>query len=500
MTQTLNLPDFEFESDAQLAHFLPSFDGRWSAQTREILKASGSSKLELNGSWAATPTDWTCPVCRRGKPEIARLTPAGVVLCQLDNHHDHLGDEGVRILWRGQEKPKDRDRIDALHSAVQACMALAERFHATLVCNDCNAADGAAKSALSGQVDPDFSFAPSEIARFIRAAPNRPHDVDIAAALAVWLEVADDLRDRLAFMKVMADRIAAGRHTREGSGYRPDHKAMLLTDVVGAALDDRWKVERLPGSVAKRSIQRDGFASSAKASPRRRVAIPSAADLERFTAGARPGEFWHAPDPEWRCACCDRSRLEMLRQSPKSLLWTAGAHRRRVFSVEARQDALWARNGWYDQGLTYGDHEIVWVCKDCRQIITDAKQTGQHLTDDCLSVADIRSLLVSAKPHERPEYDRQAAAERARNNLEMMAAVNAYDGHRRRCLDLFYRRRHLLRFHREPEVDQHQMEAIWEEHVDESRRPAHLAWLLDEGRRFSEANARDKWPRDEPSS
>ena len=216
----LHLPDFDFADDPTLERFLPSFDGRWSGQTKDILKALGSQRLELNANWADTPTDWTCPVCRRWKPEIARLTPTGVVLCQLDRHHDHLGDEGVRILWRGQQRPTDRASQDALHSAIQACMALGERFHASLVCNDCNAADGAAKSALAGVVHPEFSFAPSEIARFIQVTPNRPHEIDAETARAVWLEVADDVRDRLAFMEVMARRIAEGRHCREDRAMR----------------------------------------------------------------------------------------------------------------------------------------------------------------------------------------------------------------------------------------------------------------------------------------
>lgn len=314
----LELPDFDFADDPTVERFLPSFDGRWSQQTKAIQKALGVQRLELNGNWAGVPTDWCCPVCRRYKPEIARLTPAGVVLCQLDRHHDHLADEGARILWRGQQKQPDRARQDALHSAIQVCMVLGERFHQTLVCSDCNAADGAAKSALAGVVHPEFSFAPSEIARFIRVAPNRSHEVDLEAARAVWLEVADDVRDRLSFMEVMARRVAEGRHSREGSGYTPHHKATLLTDVLSAAGHPRMQVEWLAGAVEKRSIQRDGFASSVNKPPKKAVSVPTLDDLARFTAGQHERDFWHAPAEDWQCAACDRSRFEMLRKAPKS--------------------------------------------------------------------------------------------------------------------------------------------------------------------------------------
>ena len=279
-----------------------------------------------------------------------------------------------------------------------------------------------------------------------------------------------------------------------GSSYAPHRQVVLLTDILSAAGHSRISVEWLAGPIEKRSIQRDGFASSAKKPSQKAVSVPTLDDLARFTGGLGPTDFWHAPPEDWRCAACERSRFEMLRKSPKSGLWTAGAHRRRFFTGEGRIDALWRRNGWYDHGLTFGDHETVWICKDCRQIITDAKQTGRHLTDDCLSVADIRALLISARPHERPEYDRQAAARRAMENAEIMAAIEEYDLHRRRCLDLFYDRRRLLRSNREADVDQWQLEAVWEDHVEESQRRVHLTWLIDEGRRFAEASARDRWP------
>lgn len=485
-----DLPDFAFANDGQMGESFPSLDGRWSEQTKRIRVALGSDLVDLNGSWADTPTDWRCPVCRRLKPEIARLSPTGVILCQLERHHDHLGDEGNRILWLRQRKPEDRASADALHSAIKVCTPLCERFYPVLVCSDCNAADGAAKALLSDEIEPEFSFAPSEIARFIRVAPNRPHEIVEDLARALWRDAEADVRDRLAFMSVMADRIADGRHIREGSGYTPDHKAILLTDILGAASLDRARVEGLSGVVSARSIQRDGFASSAKPPARKKTAIPTLADLECFTAGVRPGDFWHEPSDGWRCAACDRSRFEMLRKSPKSNLWTAGAHRRRVFVAERRPEASFARSGWSDPGLMFGDHEVVWVCKDCRQVVTDAKHTSQHLTDDCLSVADVRLFVAGTRAHERPEYDRQAAARLARGNFEVMAAIDDYDRHRKRCLDLFYSRRQLLRHETAVVVDAHLVQAVWADYVEPSDRAAHLAWLIEEGQRYAEANAR----------
>lgn len=494
--ERFGLPDLTHADDATMEHYLPSFDGRWSAQTKALLAAFGAKGLELNRSWAERPVNWGCPVCRRSKDQIARLTSAEVLLCRLDWHHDHLGDEGVRILSRGQVKHADRALREALWSAIRVCRPLAERFRPILVCNDCNAADGAAKLALAGLVHPDFSFAPSEIAGFIRVGPNRPHEIDPDQARAIWLEVAEDVADRLAFMEIMAGRIAQGRHAQEGAGYQPDVASMMLADLLNADTYTPGGVDGLVGKVQARSIKRDGFASSAKASVRKQAAVPTPDDLARFTSGLLAGDFWHAPPQDWCCAACDRSRIEMLRRAPTSGLWTAGAHRRRVFTAEMRPEARWRRNGWYDAGLIFGDHSLVWICKDCRMVITDAKQTGENLIDDCLSVADVRELLTSIRPHERPTYDRQAAAQRALDNAEISAAIVEYDEHRRRCLNLFFQRRQLRRVNSDAEIDQHQLETVWEEVDDAVERLRQLRWLIAEGERYAHANARDRWPPD----
>lgn len=492
--ERLGLPDFTLADDATMERYFPSLDGRWSTQTKALVAALGAKGLELNKSWAERPVNWSCPICQRSKPEIARLTPSGLLLCQLDWHHDHLGDCGGAILWRGQTKHADQVRRDALSSAIQVCRPLAERFSTILVCNDCNAADGAAKLELAGLIHPDFSFAPSEVARFIRVAPNRPHEVDLGVARAIWLEAADDVADRLAFMEVLARRIAEDRHSQEAAGFQPHVGLTMLTDVLRADARMRSSVEGLADAVQTRSIQRDGFASSLKRSSRKSAATPTPADLAEFSANLRPTDFWHAPPPDWQCAACDRSRFEMLRRAPKSGLWTAGAHRRRLFVPETCADALRWRHGWSDGGLTYGDHHWAWICKDCRQIVTDTKQTGQNLIDDCLSVADVRTLLITVQPHERPVYDRRAAAQRALDNAEITDAIAEYDDHRRRCLGLFFQRRHLRRTNGDADVEQFQLVSVSEDFTNEDGHLALLRWLIGEGERYAQADARDRRP------
>ncbi len=491
-------PDIASADDSDLARLLPSFDGRWSGQTQEIMRRFRTARLELDGNWASVAVDWQCPVCLRHKPDLARLTDAGVVLCRLDLHHDHLGAAGVDILWKGQARPAERAAREALSSAVQVCSSLAERFQPLLVCCDCNAADGAAK-ALLADAPQDLSFAPSEIARFIRPSPNRKHVVLPDKVTREWGEIADDVMERLEFMRVMADRIRSGRHVREGVPYRPGLIATLFGDLSRASGRSSSAPGKLHAAIAARSIQRDGYKSSLVSRPAALADVPTLADLAAFTANRASSDFWDEPGQDWCCAACDRGRLQILRRAPKSRLWTAGAHRRRVFRVETRPTALRWRNLRPGASPAYRDHETIWICKDCRQIVTDTKIRGHDLSDECLSVDDLRDVLIAVEPHQRPVYDALEAGRRAEEGYEAAWAMVEYDEHRQRCLDLFYNRRSLMRKASEAQVQAWQLEAVTDEHVRASERPAVLAWLLEEGRVFAEANVPLNAFRDRPS-
>ena len=114
--------------------------------------------------WARVGPDWTCPSCRRSKFEILRWTmrfPRTANrfedwMAGLHEHHDHARS------WTGVGTA---------------------RFLSTIICDQCNAADGAAKRRL--RLPENFSFSPSEIGRFVVATPHGKHaiDYDIAASI-----------------------------------------------------------------------------------------------------------------------------------------------------------------------------------------------------------------------------------------------------------------------------------------------------------------------------
>ena len=472
-----------------------SVDGRWSRQSREILAALGSDKLDLNSNWASVRWDWACPVCQRRKPQIARLSASGVVMCHLERHHDHLADEGLRVLWRGLPRLADREASRALSSAVTVCRDLSERFFPTLVCKACNLAEGKAKTLLAGVVHPEFSFSPSEIQQFIIIRPRQPHDIDEAVARQIWDEVSEDVHERLAFMSLLSRRIADGRHRREGSPHERSLNMAVLGDVLTAS--GASGPETIVSQAIARSVQRDGFATSQKPKPTGRVIPPTRAEFEAVVATKSSRDFWHAPPPDWCCAACGRDRFQILRRSPKSGLWTANIHRRRVFSEETRMDAIHWRGGWYRHGLTIRDHEVAYVCQDCRLELTAIRSGAGDFPEDCLSVEGLRALLTDVRPHERPTCDRAQGVRTVHENIEYRDAVASYDSHRAVCLNLRYKASAWRYQASDDQVRTWLMSEIDAPHLREIELPAVLEWLLTEGEAFAEYSRRHRWPRED---
>lgn len=149
-------------------------------------------------------TTWRCPCCYRSKPEIARLDKNGNLLCSLVMHHDHFPEcVGDHIGGRAFE-----------FEAVGVVENSFERFSRILICQDCNVADVAAKRIV--QAPNPFSFAPHEIAGFIRVSPNAPHEVDGKRACEIYEAIKPS-------MQLLADRLRSIGRVVKTSGETWEH-------------------------------------------------------------------------------------------------------------------------------------------------------------------------------------------------------------------------------------------------------------------------------------
>lgn len=436
---TIQLPDFAAMSDEEMQrHSLTgSRDGRWSSLTLWLLDKFGTDKLDLGEAWSRTWPGWECPVCKRPKFQIARLTDNDVLLCRLDEHHDHLVDHlkkriGKTIL------AASRDEAGLIRRrAFAATFPLVERFAKLLVCNDCNAADGAMKAQLGKDVPPYFSFSPSEIAAFIVPAPNVPHAFEVDIGETIWRDAKPDVEQRIAFAEMMADRIERGLHDREQDRWshsRTNNVEMFYNVAIGQ-LPLNERPEGLDNALLARSISSHGRASNAPR-PRKPSLPPTAQEFAALDAEkTRLSIPWRDAGSDWCCEVCARSKFEILRKS-NSGAWTANVMRFETYDEERDPVSRRYRFDGNETSLILGSARSALICHDCRQIVTDAVSSMPGSDPGCMSLADIRSLVGSALPHARHEVDKDAICELVHGNGEWIAAVGSFLRHRNEALDI----------------------------------------------------------------
>lgn len=125
--------------------------------------------LHCKSLWKSVGDDWQCPSCKRNKFEIMRWTkrfpnkPNAFMgwVAILHRHHDH-----------------SQDGFLGGYTSVLA------RFPTTVICDQCNSADGHAKKKLG--LPKNFSFSPHEIGKFVKATPHTKHEIDYGEAEYIY--------------------------------------------------------------------------------------------------------------------------------------------------------------------------------------------------------------------------------------------------------------------------------------------------------------------------
>lgn len=121
--------------------------------------------LHCRQLWAEVGEDYVCPSCKRNKFQILRWTtrfPKGPSpfkgwVAVLHRHHDHSQGFMTRSLGR---------------------------FPETVICDQCNSADGVAKRKLG--LPRDFSFSPQEIGSFVVVTPHGRHRIKFDEAKRIY--------------------------------------------------------------------------------------------------------------------------------------------------------------------------------------------------------------------------------------------------------------------------------------------------------------------------
>lgn len=111
---------------------------------------------------------WRCPSCRRSVHELVRWTEIRGPSWR-ERYADEFG-MGFTIT------------LTHHHCHGESWPA---RFPRTLICGDCNSADGAAKRKLG--LPKDWSFTPQELARFVKVLPHSGRtEIDYGVANGIY--------------------------------------------------------------------------------------------------------------------------------------------------------------------------------------------------------------------------------------------------------------------------------------------------------------------------
>ena len=437
-------------SDDDIERHFPGRDGPWSNSTKALLNTHGTARLNLNENWASVPPDWSCPACWRKKHEIARLSGSGVLIANLDLHHDHLTD-ALRARLQQEVGPDWIVKIpEQSRHIVKRAETLVARFEPTLVCPDCNGADGAVKARLP-QIDRKFSFRPSEIKSFIRSAPNREHQIDNDSACDIYDAQQEDFACRLALLDQFFTMMVTGSLSQERGSRRPvgaedpvgirhfvSHKILKLAPQTHHAIREDLE------AFVRRSQSREGTASRSRAKTTA-AERPSVEEVEAHDGSGAP-VLWQQASGNWYCPCCDRTRQDIMRRSNKSRKqWSARLYKFSDFSFDDDDKEFDGDSGY--QSSFIRQHCNTLICMDCFNVVPQLKQRLPSLSHGKvrLQIGDLRSV-VSPTPNCKHEIDWENAKVIAEASGSLCELIDDYCSH---YFDAMYCRELLDEFHRD---------------------------------------------------
>lgn len=147
---------------------------RWSKiPTREDIAAFNGLHCARMYQWALKH-GWRCPCCARSPTELIRWSEIRGQYFRKHYADEHGMGWTISLTWHHCHS------VDEFNNA--------GRFPKTLICGDCNSADGATKRKLG--LPTTFSFRPDEIARFVTGTPHRPVAIDYAKAADIFTDLA----------------------------------------------------------------------------------------------------------------------------------------------------------------------------------------------------------------------------------------------------------------------------------------------------------------------
>ncbi|QYJ90830.1 hypothetical protein [Shewanella halotolerans] len=400
----------KFKSVEELKQFFeeggnPWFDAEFSPQTQSIVEALDAKGAFLNKWWVRTAMDWKCPACKRAKPQIAKLDNRRYASCKLEEHHDHMKDT-VRTLF--EEISSNREVVVATELAKRFAIRTSFAISAydnTVICADCNKADGIAKRMV--KTHSDFSFSPAEIGRFVKPSDNREHEIDADIAKAIWNENLETFNKRMQLAKVIAELAASDSHW-----YQPSEPtAKQVNDSANYKFNLRGlrDLHDDPEKLLYNTTPFKGNHSSWRLNPKPFTRTRPTDGQIAHLSNTR-GRYWNRYDDSWQCPCCGRLKRECLKPS-KNNPW--------VFEVKA----ILAHDSEHQSFA-----EEIKVCNECfnaanhlgQEAIKEAKEQDEtvdvYFPHSLIQLEELKSV-ITPRLHSSHIIDNDLAENVVRNAI-----------------------------------------------------------------------------------
>jgi hypothetical protein len=133
-------------------------------------------------------------------------------------YHDHMADL-LKTYLKTKMGSTWKAQLQRIHSDFDTYRADVERglsrFPRQVLCRDCVDASTRAKKAI--QADPDFTFTPDEISRFIQPKANQAHEEDLEVAASIYAAQQANVASRRQTARICCDRLLESRFSHQRS-------------------------------------------------------------------------------------------------------------------------------------------------------------------------------------------------------------------------------------------------------------------------------------------
>ena len=292
---------------------LLGLDSEYSYRSRLLIEKFNAQGLDLNRWWVMTGYDWCCPCCKRSKEDLVRLNKHNYLTCHLHEHHDHMSDY-VEKKFTEISESMDAVVADIMAERFVKRTAFAlTAYDRTVICTDCNSADGDAKMEL--RLPGEFSFSPSEISSFIQVAPNKKHLINKEEAMLVWRQCEPMFQARKKLVAEIAKLAATNSHW-----YQPSEQTARFLESSAKSKMKFWGIDKM-GIIPFEQVlySTNKFSGNADSWRRKREfkfsGAPTKGQVEHLAA--IKGRSWNKASTNWSCEGCGRTKFQCVRKSNK---------------------------------------------------------------------------------------------------------------------------------------------------------------------------------------